>query len=300
MRIAVTGASGFLGRRLVSRLIGAGRNVNVLGRSPKTGLPPEARFFLWDPNKAPPTAASLEGCQAVLHLAGEPVAQRWTPEVKRRIRDSRVEGTRRMVEGMASLDRKPSTLIAASAVGFYGDCGDEILDESSPAGKGFLPETCLEWENASRLAQSLGVRVVLLRIGVVLDQRGGALARMLPIFRLGLGGRLGSGQQWMPWVHLGDLLDLIEFAIVKSSLKGPVNACSPNPVTNSDFTLALGRALHRPALLPVPRTALRLLYGEMSDILFDSQRVIPKAAQQGGFEFGHPELFAALKDVVAS
>ena len=263
-------------------------------------MPAGVEFTIWDPERNIAPVAVLEQADAVVHLAGEPVAQRWSQETKRRIRASRVDGTLRLVEALGQCSRRPAVLVSASAVGYYGDRGGEELAESSPPGKGFLPEVCIEWERAARSAESLGMRVSMLRLGMVLAREGGALAKMLPAFRFGLGGRLGSGEQYMAWIHLDDLVSLILWAVENDKARGPINAVAPVPITNSDFTRALGRALGRPAIVPVPGAAVRLLFGEMSEILFNSQRVIPEAARRAGFEFRHPEVFAALKDVLAS
>jgi hypothetical protein len=298
MRITLTGASGFIGARLIPQLEAAGHVTRILGRKAKPGLPAGTGFSIWDPAKGPPPREALDDADAIIHLAGEPVAQRWTPEVKRRIRASRVGVTGQLIDALSEQPHKPSVLVSASAVGYYGNRDDEVLTESSAPGKGFLPEVCVEWEKAATGAAGLGMRVVPIRIGVVLGRDGGALAGMLPPFRLGLGGRLGSGRQWMPWIHLDDICALIRFVLEHPEVSGPLNGAAPNPVRNVDFTAALGRALARPALLPIPEFGIRLLYGEMSEILFASQRVHPRAAQAAGFEFRHPEIFAALKDVL--
>lgn len=277
MKIAITGASGFVGRRLSARLASAGRHT----------VQPLKRGF--DP-------AALDGCGAVIHLAGEPVAQRWSAEVKRRIRDSRVEGTRQLVAALAAPSR-PRILIGASAVGFYGDRGDEVLGESSSPGQGFLPEVCVEWEREALAARDQGIRVALVRIGLVLGPGGGALEKMVTPFRFGVGGRLGSGRQWMPWIHLDDLCGLFEFLLTEPA-EGPFNGAAPNPVTNADFTHALASVLHRPAILPVPRFAIDLLYGEMARILFASQRAVPRAAEAAGFRFGYSDVARALGAVL--
>lgn len=276
MKITITGASGFVGRALAGRLVAAGHSVQPLKLRESAAAP---------------------AADAVIHLAGEPVAQRWTAEAKRRIRASRAEGTRKLVDSLAQLSPRPATLISASAVGIYGSRGDVILTESSAPGSGFLAEVCVEWERAAGIANALGIRVVNVRIGLVLGH-GGALARMLPAFKLGAGGRLGSGEQWMSWIHLDDLTALVEFALSETSLRGPVNATSPNPVTNAEFTRKLAAALHRPAFAAVPAFALKLMFGEMAGVLLDSQRVLPKAAEAAGFRFRYPDLAPALADLL--
>jgi len=276
--ITLTGLSGFIGRALADRFVGCHQLQSFSLRSTQP----------------------LQTCDAVIHLAGEPIAQRWTAAAKRRIRESRIEGTRRLIAGLAALPSPPKIFICSSAVGFYGSRGDEILTEASPPGVGFLAELCVEWERAADEAQALGMRVVKLRTGVVLGRDGGALKRMLPAFCLGLGGRLGSGRQWMPWIHLDDHLDLVEFALAQSGVSGPLNAVAPNPVTNREFTATLARALGRPAFLPAPAFALRAMFGEMACVLLASQRVIPRAALDVGFVFRHPELGPALQDILRS
>jgi hypothetical protein len=274
--VTITGASGFIGRALNARLSAAGHRVEThSARSPR------------------PLAIS----DAVVHLAGEPIAQRWTVAAKRRIRESRVEGTRRLI---AALPAPPRVFVCASAVGFYGSRGDEWLTETSAPGADFLAEVSVEWERAAAEARALGTRVVSLRSGMVLGRGGGALARMLPAFRMGVGGRLGSGLQFTPWIHLEDLLDLVEFTLANEAVSGPLNAVAPEPATNREFTAALGRALARPAVLPVPAFALKALFGEMATVLLASQRVAPRAALDAGFEFRHPELSAALQDLLRS
>ncbi len=278
MKVVITGASGFIGRALTARLQASGHDIEPLRTRKTTDVP---------------------RCDAVVHLAGESVAQRWTTEAKRRIHDSRVESARRIVESFKLLSPPPAVLVSASAVGIYGSRGDEVLTENSQPGSGFLAEVCVAWEREARAATALGVRVVNPRIGVVLGRGGGALERMLPMFSHGAGGNLGSGRQWWSWIHLDDLTALIEFALSDTRLEGPVNATTPQPVTNSDFTRALGAALHRPAVLPVPAFALKLKLGEMASMLLDSQRVMPEAARAAGFEFRYPEIGPALAGIVA-
>jgi uncharacterized protein (TIGR01777 family) len=240
----------------------------------------------------------LSGIDAVVHLVGEPIVDsRWTDAQKKLIRDSRVLSTRNLVAGLRSADSKPSALISGSAVGFYGNRGDEPLEENAAAGGGFLSETCRDWENEAAAASDVGIRVVQVRTGVVLSAEGGALKKMLPPFKVGVGGRLGSGRQWFPWIHIDDIVGIFRHAILTSSMKGPANGAAPEAVTNAEFTKQLGRALHRPAFLPVPELALRALMGEMADVLFDSQRVVPKAALEAGYEFQYPVLARALKDL---
>lgn len=234
----------------------------------------------------------------MVHLAGEPVAQRWTASARSRILNSRVEGTRALIAALR--EHPPNVLVSASAVGYYGSCGDRILAEQSPPGSDFLARVCCDWEREAQEAEKLGTRVIRLRIGAVMGRGGGALQKMLLPFRLGLGGRLGSGTQWMSWIHLEDLCSLILFALRESTLRGVLNATSPHPVTNRDFTRALAHALDKPAFFPVPAVALKLLFGGMSGILLDSQRAIPEAATLAGFEFQYPEIGAALIQILSS
>ena len=293
MKALVTGATGLVGRRLVRELEGA----TVLGRDPartraKLG---GVTAFAWQPQEGPPPAEAFAGIDVVFHLAGEPVAEgRWTKDKKRAIRDSRVEGTKHLVDALGSLEKRPTVLVAASAVGYYGDRGDEELVEGSQPASTFLAEVCTAWEAEASKAAHLGLRVVTARTGIVLAMDGGALASMLPPFRLGLGGRLGDGRQWMPWIHVDDVVGLLLHAAQTEAVHGPMNVVSPNPVTNRDFTRTLGRALRRPALLPVPRLGLRAAFGEMSQILMASQRALPKVAQDTGYRFRYEQLRPAL------
>ncbi len=300
MKVTVTGGTGFIGRRLVGEWLSRGWEVQVLGRTPRPGLAQEARFSIWDGLRGEPPVESLAEVDAVIHLAGEPVAQRWTPEAKRRIRASRVEGTHHLVQGLARCTSRPAVLVSASAIGIYGSRGEEQLCESSTPGSDFLATTTLEWEQEARQAESLGIRVVCLRIGLVLGRGGGALERMLPPFRMGIGGRLGSGRQWMSWIHIDDLIAMVQFAVENASLRGSVNATAPAPVRNTEFTLALGRALRRPALFPVPEFAVRLLFGEMAGIVLGSQKVLPRTAEAAGFRFQHGEVGGALRNLLAA
>jgi len=306
MRAVVTGATGFVGRRLLGYL----DQPTVLTRNPE-----KARESLgnslgiasslinvhrWDAEKQPAPAEAFEGMDVVFHLAGEPVAEgRWTAEKKRRLRASRELGTRNLVETLTKLSSKPKVLISASAVGYYGDGGDAILDENASLGGDFLADICAAWERESLPAERAGIRVVNPRIGIVLGRDGGALAKMLPPFYLGAGSPLGSGKQWMPWIHLDDLIGLMLFAADNDRLQGPVNATAPQPVTNRDFTKALGRAVHRPTFLPpVPGLVLRTMLGEFAGVLLASQRVVPRALEKAGYQFRFPELQPALEDIL--
>ncbi len=297
MTVTITGATGFIGRRLMTALLAEGHSVRALSRRAGAPVDPDARLFVWNPMTEPAPREALEGADAVVHLAGEPVAQRWTAEAKTRIRESRVGGTRRLVETLAALAERPAVFVCASAIGIYGARGGERLTESSPPGGGFLAEVVKDWERAADAAASLGMRVVKPRIGIVLAAHGGALARMLPVFRLGLGGTLGWGDQWMSWIHLDDLAALIRFALERP-VAGVLNAVAPSPVSNADFTRTLAAVLHRPALFPVPPFTLRLAFGEMAQVLLDSQRVFPEAASAAGFGFSYPELRSALINIL--
>jgi uncharacterized protein len=298
MKVTITGSTGFLGSCVVQKLLDAEYTVHALGRRRTADLPVPVEFSEWNAVTQPPRE-SLDSAGAVIHLAGEPVAQRWTEEAMLRIRTSRVEGTRRLIDALSALEHRPEVLVCASAVGIYGSRGDEVLTESSSAGGAdFLSRLVVEWEDTARLAEPLGIRVVQLRFGVVLGL-GGALAKMLPPFRLGIGGRIGSGRQWMSWIHIEDAANLVLFALRNEAVRGPVNATAPNPVTNAEFTRELGAVLHRPAVLPVPRVALKILFGEMSEMVLASQRVVPAAAERAGFHFEYPELAPALANLLA-
>lgn len=255
----------------------------------------------WDPEHGTIEATHLEGVQMVVHLAGENIARRrWTSAQMRRIRDSRVQGTATLCRGLAKLAHRPRVLVSASAIGFYGDRGDETLTEDSSAGTGFLADVCKEWERAADAARSAGIRVVHLRFGLVLARQGGALARLLPVFRLGLGGPIGSGRQYLSWISLPDVVAVIRCALADEQLEGPVNACAPTPVTNREFARALGHALQRPARMPLPAFAARLLIGKLApEALLASQRALPVRLQQSGFTFAHPTLDSALTAVLA-
>jgi uncharacterized protein (TIGR01777 family) len=296
VRVAVTGATGRIGTGLVRALQERGDDVTVLTRSPARARAalPGTTAVEWDPAAGPAPAEALAGRDGVVHLAGEDVAQRWTDDAKRRIRESRELGTRNLVAGIAAADPRPRVLVSASAVGYYGPRGDEPVDESTPPGDDFLAQVCVAWEREAERAEELGVRVARLRTGVVLDREGGALSKMLPFFRLGIGGPVAGGRQYLPWIHRDDLVALQLAALDGDAWTGPVNATAPEPVTNREFSRALGRALRRPAVAPVPGFAVRLLYGDMAEIVTGGQRAIPRRAQQLGFGYRHAHLGEAL------
>ena len=296
MKIAISGASGFIGRKLLKTLAADGHSLQVLSRHAGMNMPAGVKVFPWDPAKGEPSADSLRDVDAVVHLAGEPVAQRWNAAVKARIRDSRVVGTTNLVKAMARLPRKPGVLVCSSAIGYYGSRGDEILTEISTPGGDFLAEVCAGWERSAAEAEALGVRVVSIRTGHVLDPRGGLLKRILTPFRMGIGGKLGNGRQWTSWIHLEDLANLFHFA-VEQPVSGALNGVAPNPVSNAEFTRALAAALHRPAIFPVPKLALRAIFGEMAEVILSSQRVLPERPQAAGFVFHFPDLAPALENL---
>jgi uncharacterized protein (TIGR01777 family) len=293
MHAVVTGSSGLVGSALVQSLTSAGHHVTRLVRRPAG-----SGEIQWDPTAAGFDAGSLAGIDAVVHLAGENIAaQRWTAAFKQRIRASRVQGTQALCQSLAASPRPPRVLVSASATGFYGDRGTEALDEQSSAGRGFLADTCREWEAATRPAQAAGIRVVLLRFGMILSARGGALAQMLLPFRLGLGGRVGDGEQIWSWIGLPDAVRAIRHCLTAESLSGPVNVVAPEPVANREFTRVLARVLHRPAWMPVPAFAVRWAFGEMADeLLLSSARVQPRQLLESGFAFGAPTLSEALQE----
>ncbi len=298
MRALVTGATGFIGRHLVAKLtqpVVLSRNVEKAKK--RLG---EVEVYAWEPVSGPPPAEAFKDVDAVFHLAGEPVAEgRWNPEKKKRIHDSRVLGTRNLVSAIEALQERPKFLISASAIGFYGSRGDEVLEETSSPGNDFLAGVCKEWEAEAGRARSFSVRVVNVRNGIVLHKDGGALGQMLLPFKLGLGGRLGSGRQWMSWIHLDDLLGIMLHAAEHGEVDGPVNGVSPGPVINIDFTKALATAVHRPAIFPMPEFMIKLAFGGVAEVMLGSQRVLPKAAEKSGFRFRYPEVVEALRAAVA-
>ncbi|GAB4178392.1 MAG: hypothetical protein Fur0032_18830 [Terrimicrobiaceae bacterium] len=289
MKIGITGVNGFVGSRLAAIASEGGHEVVGFSRSPSGSQ----RLFS---SHQPPDASGLD---AIVHLAGEPILGLWTATKKQRIRSSRVEGTRRLVEGITLAKDKPRVLISASAIGFYGETGEATADESTPCGSGFLAEVAQDWETEAIAAESLGVRVVRLRIGFVIG-RGGAMKLMLPAFRLGGGGKIGSGHQWMSGVHVDDVAGLALMAAGSDSLSGPVNAVLPEPVRNADFTRALAKAVRRPAVIPAPAWMLRFALGELSHVLLDSLRVVPGVAREAGYQWRFPTLEAALREVTGT
>ena len=303
-RVVITGATGGIGQALSAALRGRGDEVVALSRDAaraRQALGEGVETATWsDPTGSPPPAGALSGADAVIHLLGEPVAQRWTEESKARIRDSRVLSTRQLVAGLRDLSaqERPAVLVSQSATGYYGPSDDRELDEEAPAGSDFLAEVVTEWEAEAEQADSL-LRVARTRTGVVLSPSGGALAQMLPFFRLGIGGPVAGGKQYVPWVHLDDVVAALMFCVDDDRAAGAVNVTAPHPVTNAELSHALGRALKRPAVLPVPAFALRPLYGEMAQIVTTGQRVIPRRLEELGFHFRYPELDPALRNVLA-
>lgn len=299
MKALLTGATGLLGKRLVGAMLARGDEVRALSRNRAKGEEalPGAKVFGWDAAGPVPSDA-LQGVDAIFNLAGEPVGEgRWTDEKKKSIRESRIVGTRALVASIAKMEegKRPRVLVNASAVGIYGDRGDEMLTEESAVGEGFLAEVCSEWEEEAKKAEALGLRVVLARIGVVLAKEGGALAKMLPLFKAGIAGPLASGGQWMPWIHIDDAVGLLLHAAKSDAVRGPLNLCAPEPATNRVFTKTLGSVVHRPAFMPVPRFALHALYGEMAYVVLASQRVVPERALANGYAFAHSDLREALE-----
>ena len=295
MKVLITGATGLIGRRLQETLRDAGHELLLASRKPSK----DGGYIQWDIHDGFAEPERLEGVDAVIHLAGENLNGRWTDAKKKAIRESRILGTRNVVDTISNLRQRPRVLVSASAIGFYGDRGDDLMTETSPPGKGFLPEVCREWEAESRRAEDAGIRTVLLRAGIVLSKDGGALGTMLMPFKLGIGGVIGSGKQWMSWISLDDHAAVVKYALENEMIRGAVNSVSTNPVTNEEFTKTMGEVLYRPTLIPVPEFAVHLAFGEMGDtLLLDSTKVAPKRLEDAGFEFNFPDLKKALENAV--
>jgi uncharacterized protein len=303
MRVVITGATGTIGVAVLSALHARGDSVVALSRDAERGrraLGADAEVMAWpDPLGTPAPANALRGADAVIHLLGEPIAQRWNDASKRRIRESRVLSTRNLVVALNALtdDQRPGVLVSQSATGYYGPRGDEPLDENASAGSGFLAEVVVAWEYEAQQADAK-MRVALTRTGVVLSPSGGALAKMLPFFKLGIGGPVAGGRQYVPWIHLDDVVGALLYAVDEAGASGPINVTAPNPATNAQLSTVLGRVLHRPAVLPVPGFAIKSLYGEMAEVVTTGVRARPAQLQQLGYPFAHPELEEALRDVL--
>lgn len=301
MKVLVTGATGFIGSALCNVLKGAGHTVVGLSRNPQRAQRKVSaldKAYAWDLMREPAPREALEGVDAVVHLAGESVVGLWTPGKRKAIVETRVTGVRNLLQGISEMGERPKRLIGASAIGYYGDRGEAVLDESAPPGEGFLAETCVSWESETRRADALGVETTLLRIGVVLESGGGALGAMLKPFKLGVGGPLGSGEQWWSWIHRDDLIGLMTLCLEDTCAPSVINAVSPEPVRQKDFAKVLGGVLSRPAVLPAPAFAIRLLMGGFADELLFSKRVIPEAAQDAGYLFAFPDLELALREAL--
>lgn len=296
MRILLSGAHGLVGTELINALAPEGHEIFRLVRY----APRDESEIEWSPERYSIALARLEGFDAVVHLAGESIAEgRWTDEKKKRIRESRARGTQLLSDALANLTQPPKTFISASAIGYYGNRGDENLTEQSAPGDDFLAEVCVAWEKATALATEKGVRTLNARFGIILDKKGGALAKMLPPFRMGVGGKIGSGKQWMSWIALDDVVGALRFALGNETLRGPANFVAPNPVTNAEFTKALGHALSRPTIFPIPAFGVRLMFGEMADaLLLSSQRVEPAKLKASAYAFKYSQLDAALQHVL--
>lgn len=296
VKILVTGSTGLVGSKLVPYLVSCGHDVDRL----KRGEPQNGGDPVWAPSKNQLEASQLEGYDAIVHLAGENIASgRWTDDKKRSLRDSRINGTNLIVEALSKLKEPPKVLVTASAIGFYGDRGEEELTEESKKGNGFLADLCKDWEETARKAEDIGIRTVNLRIGVVLSPEGGMLQKILPPFQMGAGGRIGSGEQYMSWISIDDLVKVIHHVVEDDSAKGPVNAVAPEPVTNSAFTEALGKVLSRPTIFPVPEFGAKLAFGEMAEeLMLASSKVIPEKLISKGYQFSQPKIEGALRHVL--
>lgn len=303
MRVTLTGGTGLIGPKLIAVLTARGDEVTVLSRNPdkaRTALGGAVGAEHWDPDAGPAPADALAGRDGVVHLAGEPVNQRWSDDVKREIRQSREVGTRNLVAGLRAAEPRPAVLVSSSASGYYGPHGDETVDEDSAPGSDFLAEVCQIWEREANAAEDLGLRVVNVRTGIVLDEGGGALKTMLTPFKLGVGGPIAGGRQYMPWIHVDDLVGLYVRALDDDAWRGPVNGSAPAPVTNAEFSKALGKALHRPAFAPVPALAIKALYGDMATIVVNGVRMVPRRPLELGYEYRHADLGEALHSMLGT
>lgn len=299
--VLVTGGTGFIGSRVCTALHQQGDTVYVLSRNPERAeakLKSARGFHGWNPETEKLPSEATKEITSVVHLAGETIAGRWNEEKKRRIQDSRILSTRNLVESLAAADTKPDALVCASAIGYYGDSGDEHFTEVSPPGNDFLAKVCQEWEAEAQKATDLGIRVVTVRIGLVLGLGGGLLAQVLPPFKMGVGGILGNGQQWMSWVHVDDVVGILLHALENNEIRGALNATAPTPVRNTEFTKTLGAVLRRPTLFPVPTFGLKLMMGEFADFIVLSQNVLPEKTEVSGYEFRHRTLESALRDLL--
>jgi uncharacterized protein (TIGR01777 family) len=294
MNFLVTGATGFIGRALVSDLIRAGHSVTYLGRRASAAVQSGAKHIHWAGASEEPQLPTNAKFNAVVNLAGEPITQRWNAAIKKRLWESRVDGTRALVGALSVLPERPEVLVSASAIGYYGNRGTELLTEGSSRGTGFLADLCAEWEAAAETARTSGIRVVTVRIGIVLAKEGGILKKSLPLFRMALGGKLASGRQWLSWIAREDLVRLLQFAI-EQPVNGPMNGTSPQPVTNTEFTRALASVVRRPAVMTVPGSLLKLGMGEVATHVLDSTRVLPSVAQERGFQFTYTDIESCLR-----
>jgi len=300
MKVFITGGTGFVGTQVTSRLIQEGHQVTILTRSLKgaKGSSPGISYLEGDPTKEGPWQEAIKTHDAVINLAGASIFSKWTEEHKKAIRESRVNTTRNIVEGMPSHPERPFTLFSTSAVGYYGFCADEERTEESPPGNDFLARTAVEWEGEALKAREKGARVVITRFGIVMGEKGGALSQMIPLFKKYIGGPIGSGKQWFSWVHIKDLVEAFVFLIKHPEISGPVNVCSPNPVRNRDLAKALGKALHRPSFFPAPGFMVKLVLGEFGSVILEGQRVIPKRLLENGFVFRYPDIGKALQGIL--
>jgi uncharacterized protein (TIGR01777 family) len=301
VRVLVTGASGFLGSRVTDALLARGDEVVGLSRDPDRArvANPTVTWHAWNAAIERPPAAALEGADAVINLIGEPIDQRWTEEAKQRIRASRERATKNLVDALSAGEPRPRALVSQSAVGYYGDRGDAIVDESTSPGTSFDASVCTAWEAAARTAEELGVRVAIIRTGLPMDPEAGLLKQLLPPFRLGLGGPIAGGRQYMPWIHIDDWVRLVLWVLDGEDRAGTYNGTAPDPVTNAELSKTLGRALGRPAVMPIPKLAMKLRFGsELGEVVTGGQRAVPRRALDAGFEFAHPELEPALRDLL--